>query len=286
MGDFEIRKNMTSNKIGCIVVLFNPDDSVLDRIRHYPMEISPVLLVDNSSYDNSELFVNTERNDIFYYALYENTGIAHALNFGILKIQEKVDFVITMDQDSRLSQNVVDVYCDVIKKFDNEKVFSPNYDTERSKSKEKLGYDRVDLSMQSGMLFDISVFKIVGFFQEELFIDVVDYEFCLRLKKSGIDIIRCNEAILKHKPAETKKKRFLFFTLMYGVASPLRYYYQARNLLWTALRYRSIKLYLILIIKLLKILFLFNNKKEYLYHFFVGVNDAYHNKLGRKDSIK
>ncbi|WP_034785310.1 glycosyltransferase [Eubacterium xylanophilum] len=276
---------MKKKQIGCVIVLFNPDKKVVERIEQYPMNVSPIILIDNSTLNNASLFSNIIRDDVFYIALNNNTGIAHALNLGINKIKDKASYIITMDQDSELTNIVVDTYYEAISKMDNVKVLAPNFETERKKHKKKTGYDKVKLSMQSGMLFQSTVFDKVGMFNEELFLDVVDYEYCLRLRNCGIDILRCNEAILNHHPAETRERKFIYFSLKYGVASPIRYYYQARNLMWTAKKYKSFKMYQILIIKLFKILLLFDNKKKYLDYYFIGIKDANSNSLGKRDKV-
>lgn len=272
------------NNIGCIVVLFNPEKEVLQRIERYPVSISPIILIDNSLSNNINMFKRIKRDDVQYYSLGENTGIAHALNVGIMKIKKSVDYVITMDQDSELTEQVSNVYYKAIKNK-NERVLAPNYETDRKKRIQASGYNRIKLSMQSGMLFKTDVFDVVGLFDERLFLDVVDFEYCLRLGKKDIPITRCNEAVLYHQPAQTKEKHILFYKLRYGIAPPLRYYYQARNLLWTARKYRSIKLYELLVIKLFKIILLFDDKKKYIDYFVTGIKDANSNKLGKRDRV-
>ena len=135
--------------------------------------------------------------------------------------------------------------------------------------------------MQSGSLFKRNVFNKIGYFNEDLFLDVVDYEFFIRMKKAGIKLIRVNSAVLTHHPATTRELKMGRFKFKYGVASPVRYYYQARNLLWTAKKYHSKKLYIILMIKWLKIVLLFKNKKEYLRLYKNGLQDAKNNRLGK-----
>jgi GT2 family glycosyltransferase len=60
----------------------------------------------------------------------------------------------------------------------------------------------------SGNLLKVSAFERIGGFREDLFIDSVDFDFCLRLKKSGYRIMRCNQAILYHSLGERKEIQF------------------------------------------------------------------------------
>ncbi len=269
-------------KIGCIVVLYNPDEAVVNRIAGYPENIDCIVLVDNSDTNNAMMFSRVLSEKVKYVPLFENTGIAHAMNEGIRCICDKTEYIITMDQDSSLNKQIIDTYRDYIRKHPD-KVFAltPKYHTDRRYSEATSGEKEILLSMQSGTLFSNKLFSMIGLFNEALFLDVVDWEYFLRMHKHGYSLIRCNSALLDHQPAETREGRLLFITLKYGIASPVRYYYQARNLLWVAKKYHSIALYKDLLIKYLKIILLFDNKRIYLKYSNSGIVDAKRNKLGK-----
>lgn len=264
-----------------VIVLFNPSNENIKNIFLYKGVFNEIVIVDNSLIDNRSKFENLLSENISYFPLLKNTGIAYALNFGIKKSDPKINYVITLDQDSNFTIDIIKEYQRILNEIENEDtVLCPNIRSDRSKEVIADGYNKVNLAIQSGMLINKSVFNKVGYFQDELFIDVVDYEFCLRLKQSNIPIYRCNKAILKHQPATTYKKNFILFSLKYGVASPLRYYYQIRNLLYVFKKYRCFPLLLIFFFKLFKIIFLFDNKKSYLIASKKAIRDFLHNKLG------
>lgn len=135
--------------------------------------------------------------------------------------------------------------------------------------------------MQSGTLFKRSTFDKIGYFDDKLFIDVVDLEFFLRMKRSELSLVRINAAVLNHHPAETKVKKILFLKLKYGQSSEVRNYYKARNLFWVAKRYNSLDMYKGLAISWLKIILLYDDKRKYLKAFNQGIKDAKHNRLGK-----
>lgn len=261
-------------KIGCVVVLYNPDMQVLNNINNYP-KLDQLILVDNSPKNNEKLFSSLlAKDNVVYKPLLNNFGIAYALNLGIKVLHDDIKYVITMDQDSKLTQEIVSVYSKYILSNNNVYALTPQYKTDRNTITNIHGVRKVNLSMQSGTLFSVKLFKTIGYFNEKLFLDVVDWEYFLRMKKYGYDLIRCNEAILTHSPAKTESKKLLFKEIKYGVASPTRYYYQARNLLWTGRKYKSALMYTYLLIKYFKIILLFDNKKEYLKYFKKGLKDA------------
>lgn len=271
---------MISKKdIVCIVVLYHPDASIVENIKRYTGLVNEVILVDNSSVNNDECFSGFDY--IKYIPMMDNTGIAHAINVGIRMSTEPL--ILTMDQDSLINKALVDSYIDFLNTLDSEKIgaLTPQFNTDRNPTIAKKGTESKLVTMQSGTLFKRSTIEKIGYFNEDLFLDVVDWEYCLRMVKNGLQIIQINKAVLDHKPAITKEWKIGPLKVKYGEADPVRYYYQARNLLWTARKYHSNTMYKTLIIKWLKVILLFENKSEYLKAFHQGIIDAKNNHLGK-----
>ena len=83
--------------------------------------------------------------------------------------------------------------------------------------------------------------KLDGY-DENLFIDQVDFEYCIRLIKNQYKIVKLNKAILIHniedKESEVKYingKRYLL-----NKYPPIRYYYIIRNNLYCGKKYRDV----------------------------------------------
>ena len=270
----------------CVVVAYNPSIDVIENISSYIHYFDKVFVIDNSDSDNVQLFEPLIRTfNLEYIPLLDNTGIAKALNIGFEKsTQAGYLFIVSMDQDSQFNNNILDVYKAYIDEFGLKQLgaLSPRYKVERAMSKvSSKPYEEKTITMQSGVLFIKEAFQKVG-----LFNDVVDWEYFIRMNKLGFKLIQCNKAVLAHQPAENlhlftfKGKKFGV-----GVASPLRYYYQVRNLLWCLLHQKSFFMLKTILYKLFKVLFLFENKKNYLRFIFKGVIDAFKNQLGRFDKI-
>ena len=62
-----------------VTVLYNPDNSVVESIKTYIDDIEILFLVDNSSKDNSKMFLFNEK--IKYIPFLDYKGIAYALNY-------------------------------------------------------------------------------------------------------------------------------------------------------------------------------------------------------------
>ena len=52
--------------------------------------------------------------------------------------------------------------------------------------------------MTSGSFLNLKVYKEAGPFVDKLFIDYVDFEYCLRLKKKGFKIYKLNNTYMQH----------------------------------------------------------------------------------------
>lgn len=275
-------------KISAVVVLYNPDLSVVENIQSYACYVDRIFAVDNSdSQSNSVINIIKSIPNLSFISLHGNYGIAKALNVGVANsLQQNYEWILTMDQDSCFSGNPIDEYKKYIQnnRISHRKIglLCPQYMHDRNRSRQHEQYKQRSIVMQSANLVSADAFREIGLYNEDLFIDGVDYEYCFRLRKAGYDIIQCRDAQLQHAPAETRLLKIGSFVLLrYGIASPLRYYYQARNLLYIAKEFKSFRIILICICKLFKILLLFNDKANYLKMYFRGISDCLTTNFGK-----
>lgn len=268
-------------KISSVTILYNFDENVINNIKTYENYVDEVILIDNS--DEKKYFEKYKKDieKYTYISMGENVGIAKALNEGIMYSKEKgYEWILTMDQDTRLTTNIIDKYKYIINELKDDKniILSPIYVFDRKKTQKFQGIREIDYVMQSANLLNVKSFLDVGKFKEEFFIDVVDYEFCLRARKKGYKIISCGDIEVIHNPGITKKSKLL--KIKYGYCNKFRIYYQARNLLWTAKKYRNVKMLFILLYKFVKIILFFDRKIEFLQYYFKGIKDCNKNKWG------
>lgn len=268
------------NRIAAVVVLYNWSEEEIKNIDSYSKYFDEIILVDNSDHDVPKL---KEDGRYTYVKLGDNFGIGYALNEGI-KIAKSsgVGYIVTMDQDSKFDNDTAKTYRDIIKNNDlSTEIIAPVYTSDDVKKRDSRKDGAYTLLVQSGAMFNVAVFDKVGMFNDGLFIDVVDYEFAIRATKSGIKIKKCTDIVLNHKPGARQKKRIIFKTVSFVSHNPNRMYYQARNLLWVAKKYRSYTLFKIYLRLFIKILFLFDDKRRDFRMYMKGTSDAIHGKLGR-----
>jgi len=204
------------------------------------------LIIDNNSNKNTkDILVKLENDKIKIIYNEKNYGIARALNEGV-KFARKNNFkwILTMDQDSIAEGKMVDKLLECAKFYANYSrvvSFSPNILYAREiyqnrKIKSKL-YQKYLTVITSGNLLNVNIFNKFIKYEEKLFIDSVDFDFCLKLHISNYIIIRCNNAFLFHELGEIRFKKIFGFKIHYHIHSPIRKYYMIRNNIYIFKKY-------------------------------------------------
>ncbi|MEI9919635.1 MAG: glycosyltransferase family 2 protein [Bacteroidota bacterium] len=237
-------------RILAVVVLYFPSRPLEHIVESFKSHVDDILVVDNTQ---------------------NNTGVAAALNLGLKKaLEEHYDWCLTMDQDSFFEKGALEKLKNIAFEAD-EKVgmISPFHKTQKSEKNVRGTIDEVRFTMSSGCLVRINT---IGYFEEKLFIDSVDTEYCLRLRKNGYKIIRVNDAVLDHELG-TLKKNWLGFSTIVHPAS--RRYYITRNMLYIMSLYPEIRMFGIkeLIKAFVLIVIAENDKPEKIKAFFRGFRD-------------
>jgi rhamnosyltransferase len=101
------------------------------------------------------------------------------------------------------------------------------------------GFDLVipcDFLITSGTFLDIKIFDVVGMFDENLFIDHIDTEFCIRLKNHSINIYGSCKAILNHNLGDDVIEIWFGRWREVHKHSVLPNYYMSRNTIYLILR--------------------------------------------------
>ena len=224
-----------------MVTLYNPRQENIDNIYEYLDELDKVYLIDNSSIDNSKLIKKNKK--IMYIPNKENLGIATALNIACKQaIKDKFNWILTMDQDSKITKKVLIELIKYVKENDTTDVsiVSPyhNIDTNRIKSKKKI--EECLEVMTSGNLLNLDIYQKIGGFKEWLFIDDVDIEYCLNANKNGYKVLRMNDVIMDHHLGNTKTYKIFNKRFICSNHNATRRYYMVRNMLYVYDLYHDI----------------------------------------------
>lgn len=268
------------NKVFGVVVWYNPSEQEGQTVGLYSHDVDRVIIVDNSSTDNSHLCTHTD--NITYIPCMENKGIATALNIGCQEaVRCGAGWVLTMDQDSRWDQMTVRQYIEEVAQyegFDNVAVFSPFHDTDGTPERHHRNgrFEPRDVVMCSGNLLRLSVWQQANGFRDDFFIDLVDDELCRHVHRMGWEVIRANHIFLTHRLGEGVK--YLGMTKHPYTPHPAwRYYYIGRNMRYMAQLYpEAAKYYNFRARKELKRLLLydFEDKRAKLSNYIRGLRDG------------
>lgn len=266
------------NKICAGIVSYNPDtDIFLNNIKVLEKQVELIVIVDNGSKNQLELekVLKLQNFNILFLKNKINEGVASALNT-LCKNAIKLGFdsIFTIDQDTLCPIDIVTTFMsDWNKKIGimGPNVYYLNNDCAFSKGS---GVINAEWLITSGSLVNLEAFTKVGGFDEKLFIDDVDRDFGIRVKKSGFLVVKNLNVVIKHSLGDLKCKKILGRLIYITNHRPERYYYMARNSIYLdwKLNIKNSKRF---IRKLrFKVMFFEKNKKEKMKWIKKGIDDA------------
>ena len=243
-------------KIAAVVVLYYPDNLLVKKlVESIQSSISIIILVDNTpesdiSYGN-QIVDHDIGTDIITVSNRKNLGVAAAQNQGFRIAKEQgCDYLLILDQDSCPSGNLVSEQLSSLASIDASRrdriaAIAPCFYDERYDYSgtfivldklipRKLKCNRseevhfVDYAISSGLLVNISLIEDIGLMNEDLFIDYVDIEWCLRARSKGYYILAVFSAHFKHELGDMIRT-YLWGRVKVPLRSPVRTYYMVRN---------------------------------------------------------
>lgn len=231
-------------KIAATVILYYPDENVIENILSYINSIEKLYLVDNTETPSKLITDNLQR---FTGAVYihdgENKGIAARLNHvSDLALKDRFDWLLTMDQDSSFGEKTFINYLNCLTSFENKgnvSMFGINH-VKESDDLDICNAVNVNHLITSGSVLNLRLVNEIGGFDEKLFIDEVDFEYCLRSIAKGFSIIQFTNIFLIHSIGQTSQHRSFKTTKLTSrvLHSPVRMYYMTRNFLYVETKYR------------------------------------------------
>lgn len=229
-----------------VVVWYHPTEKEAEALSLYVKDLPCVIVVDNSETNNYALCAKMP--NVRYLSLGGNKGIAAALNVGCKEaLKMGVEWVLTMDQDSRWDQFTLQQYADEVAQyehFDQVAIFSPYHDCDgHPETHHRNGrFETMRIIMCSGNLLRLKAWQEVGGFREDFFIDSVDDEICCHMRQLGWLIIRANNILLTHRLGNGIQI-VKIIRHPYIAHTAWRYFYIARNRLWMIQLYPEMRKY-------------------------------------------
>lgn len=238
-------------KVVAGLVMFNPDrERFLECLNIVLSQFDKLIVFDNVG-DNEHMFDGLER--VVYFTEHANKGIAYGLN----KIMEQAEimgyeWVVTLDQDTVIPNDMASSFT-AFTHLDNVAIISPQVIDKRRKylklnesTKEIVD---VDFCITSASCTNVSIWRKIGGFDEKLFIDFVDNDYCKRVRLLGCRILQIPSLVIDQQFGNItlkspRKVRFYMWLsrvmnnkniaklTYHKEVSPLRVYYVHRNLIY------------------------------------------------------
>lgn len=279
-------------KIAAVVILFYPTPETIEFIRTYLPFVDKLYAIDNSerkSVISSEI---AKFDKITYLHDGENEGIAKRLNQACAwAIQDGFKWLLTMDQDSSFEEEDISIYINCLANLSKNKEIAmagAKFIEPREKAI-TCNYKETKYLITSGSIINLNLYKQIGSFDEALFIDQVDVEYCFRSILKGFKIIQFENIFFNHSLGESSVHKSLksFKNTNRSLHSPVRIYYMIRNYFYLRAKYKkhfasevsAIKKDILIRIKNN----LFYNKKRFsvLKLMMFGIIDFKKNKMGK-----
>ncbi len=275
-----------------IVTLYNPNVSeAAENIMRYTPWLDLLIVWDNSPLEHNVKqqilpLLESIATKILWHGTGENLCIAPAINFAWHYAQEYgFDFLLVMDQDSHW--NDFAAYRRKVEELwaNNEQlVFCPFVTMPNAvQAAEDITYPRTFIN--SGTIFPTTILTAVEGADETFPLDAVDHELSIRIRKAGYRIACLNRFVLQHHLGSPFRSKWLPLTTLnynsFRTYSILRGYIILfrKHWSWFTLREKYILLKGHLFTRLLKIIFIEEDKWSKIMSLFRAIKDGLLYKL-------
>ncbi len=206
--------------VGGVIVTFFPDADFETRFAAIAREVGPLIVVDNSARTDvhQRLRPLAANAGAEFIASPTNVGLGTALNLAFRRLAARgVTWTVAFDQDSVPVTGFVNALLGVAHQHPDTAVVGANWTDEarpdfpsrhlRAPAGPWL-FERVpatsDLEgvtcvITSGSLFHLPMWRELGGFDESLFLDLVDTDYCLRAVRAGREVCVAGQARLQHR---------------------------------------------------------------------------------------
>lgn len=246
------------SKICAVVVTYLPQiESLTNLLRLLLPQVACIVVVDNSP-DNdlsvSSLCSRYASSSLQLIRFGENLGIAKAFNVGIeFAMTSGATHVLLSDQDSEPATDMVDGLLRAEANLRQMEIkvaaVGPSFTNinsgdlfpfhvqvkghplhgRRSATHGEPHINALNL-ISSGTLISADAIKAVGLMREDFFIDSVDTEWCYRARAKGYAVYGTGWATMRHRMGDSNLRVWYFGWVKANAHSPIRIYYQIRNL--------------------------------------------------------
>jgi len=216
-----------------VVLLYQPTPDSFETIATYADAVKTLYVIDNSPEPSAMLSDLRALTQTRVLSSGRNMGIAAAYNLAFHHARrDGHHWLMTMDQDSSFDAGERREMVDHFHRYrtGNLGIYTPLHNQKLLSSLPPQSKVSV---MSSANIVNIEAALCIGGFDEKLFIDEVDHDFCFRMKLAGYLILEDQEVSVHHKLG---KRDPLTNKIYYSSG---RLYYMARNYLYVAQKHKK-----------------------------------------------
>lgn len=202
-----------AERTAAVVTAYHPDERLIAVVESALADCGPVVVVDNTPGDTPSLTEKLDHARVRVLRSGRNLGLAGALNAGLEQVPRDAPAVLLLDQDSVLPAGFVAALHAVLDTDPRIGIaaptpWDPNHDTGYAGEAEDGPEvaDRTDV-ITSGMLVRRAALDAAGPFRTEFFVDFVDIDFCLKVRRAGYRIVQDQRLRLPHTLGDRRAHR-------------------------------------------------------------------------------
>lgn len=241
---------MQNNQICGVFVTFCATQEVVARINALFLQgVGAVVVVDNTPFPPffSDLSLEAFVKSPTIITNRKNLGIARALNQGCFEaLRQGYRWATTLDQDTAVNgffvRDLLTVYEQIVVHDRKIAVLGANYvDRNMGRPAHNViaskSASKVKDVITSGSLMSLEVFAELTGFDERMFIDMVDTDYCFRARRAGYSVWRTSAILMQHSIGNVSPCCIAGFQFTLPNHLPERRYYIFRNTLLVVRRY-------------------------------------------------
>lgn len=232
------------DKVLAVLISYNPDILLLKKsIESLYKQVHNILIFDNNSLNIDQIKVLTNKfSNIILIENEINDGLPKNYNRA-LNYAKKYHYkwLLTMDQDTVLPNEMISKFL-VYEEIQNVAIICPLVFDNNIKEMLDNDFDKkcsyIENCISSGSLINVDIAFRIGCFDDKLFIDNVDFDYCKRVIINNYKIIRINDCVINHQVGEAKIVKFLGKKEIIYNHSAFRKYYFFRNRVYFIRKYK------------------------------------------------
>ena len=292
-----------ADNVVAVIVTLRPASNVIQHVQTLAGHVMRVVVVDNGSGSSATSILDSiaALPSVEVIRNPTNLGIARALNQGGAAAMDiGADWLLTLDQDAAPTDEIVVVAGRTFERYPQSDriavIGSTSFEAHlagwAAAASRGRPWIEASATITAGSFVSLAAFRSIGGFLDDLFIDQVDTEFCLRARANGYRVLASSAPAMTHQigqPTERWIGRRVVHPTNHSAA---RRYYITRNRVLVWRRYwrtdprAAAHEFIASQKELVKLLFVEKGRAEKLRAMLAGLRDGLRNIAGEKGHLE